>query len=366
VGGSYGGMLAAWLRKQHPDLVDAALASSAPVLGYSSTLVEQQRDGGFWSVTERGYSCRDSLGAAFRALWAASPADWDSLSADFGLCSQSRVRNVAGLETLIGFLQQQLSALAFGNYPYPVGSMPANPTSYACAAIPPANFTSDSGFDEGGMPAASGWLPLRDALAWHYQKKGECLELESSFAAYSPGFLPGAWTFQRCTDLIMAFSVASDSRMFLPCSEGFRPNCAADGQTALRTFCQETFGVSVPDAAALQTFWGSDWSALGGGSRIVFSNGDLDPWRYGGVLDDVSGGSDGPVTIHIASAAHHLDLRGPTTDDPPAVVAAREQEAAILGRWLGLADGRAGGAPSRGAGRGAPWRSEGGWIPPRR
>lgn len=325
-GGSYGGMLAAWLRKQHPDKVDAALASSAPVLGFASTLLKQQREGGFWNVTERGYTCREELGAAFRALWSANASDWDRVSTDFGLCPSSRIRTPTALEALIGFLQQQLSALAFANYPYAVGTLPARPTAYACASIVP----------HAANTAASGWLPLRDALRWHYEDPGECLALQPSFAAYTPGFLAGAWTFQRCTDLVMAFEVASDSRMLLSCSAGFQPNCAAAGQVALSDFCQRAFGVPVPDSAALQAFWGSDWSASGGGRHIVFSNGDLDPWNYGGVPDAVSGGVDGPLTIHIAGGAHHLDLRGPNTADPPAVVDAREREATILGRWLGM------------------------------
>ena len=94
----------------------------------------------------------------------------------------------------------------------------------------------------------------------------------------------------------MAFEVRETSRLFLPCASGFKANCAAEGQAALRAFCNASFGVTVPDAAELQTFWGSDWTAAGGGSRIVFSNGDLDPWSYGGVPDDVAGGdADGPL-----------------------------------------------------------------------
>jgi pimeloyl-ACP methyl ester carboxylesterase len=321
VGGSYGGMLAAWLRKQHPDLVSAALASSAPLLGFASTLRRQHRDSGFYDVTECAYaSCRNALGSAFRALWAAPKASRTRIDADFGLCANSSVTSNAALEGLIGFLQQQLSDIAFINYPYVNGAVPANPAEFACSRVP---------------VSSGGWLPLRDALAWHYQQAGQCLSLQPAIAAYTPGFLPGAWTFQRCTDLVMAFSVPANSTLFLSCGE-FAPNCADQGMQGLRAFCRSLFGVSVPDSAMLQDFWGSDWSASAGGSRIIFSNGNLDPWSYGGVPDSVAGGDDGPHVLHIASGAHHIDLRAADPHDPPDVTAARATEADILGRWLGV------------------------------
>ena len=355
-GGSYGGMLAAWLRKRHPDLVDAALAASAPMLGYASTLLEQHRTAGFWETAERAYPCRNALGDAFRALWSAtSEAAWQQIDTDFGLCPASRIRNASALESLIAFLQQQLSDLAFANYPYPVGSVPANPTAFACAKAQ-ARFTrparaqlgrSGHGWLPFELPlptsldakgrSIDGWLPLRDALSWHYKSDGACLELDRDGTAYTPGFLPGAWTFQRCTDLVMAFEVPAASRMLLSCAAGFQANCAAAGQAALRVFCNSTFNAHVPKAAELQNFWGSDWTATGGGRRIIFSNGDLDPWSYGSVPDQIAtGDADGPLVIHIAGGAHHLDLRSPNPRDPPSVVAAREKEAVALGRWLGL------------------------------
>ena len=96
---------------------------------------------------------------------------------------------------------------------------------------------------------------------------------------------------------------------------------------------------TLPDAARLQAVWGQNWTRASGGSRIIFSNGDLDPWSYGGVDDDVQAHDDDPerpVVLHIAKGAHHLDLRAPDPADPPSVVIAREQETAALARWLDM------------------------------
>lgn len=49
-------------------------------------------------------------------------------------------------------------------------------------------------------------------------------------------------------------------------------------------------------------------------SNIVFTNGDLDPWRAGGVLYDIG---NPKVTVKVLKgAAHHLELRGPDPADP--------------------------------------------------
>jgi len=61
------------------------------------------------------------------------------------------------------------------------------------------------------------------------------------------------------------------------------------------------------------------------------SNGDLDPWSAGGVLQSPSASL---VSIVIKDAAHHLDLRGSNPDDTAAVIAARKKEKAIVKSWI--------------------------------
>lgn len=61
------------------------------------------------------------------------------------------------------------------------------------------------------------------------------------------------------------------------------------------------------------------------------SNGLLDPWSTGGVLQNVS---DSVVAVIIPEGAHHLDLRGANKADPPSVVEARRIEKEHIARWI--------------------------------
>lgn len=66
-------------------------------------------------------------------------------------------------------------------------------------------------------------------------------------------------------------------------------------------------------------------------SNIVFSNGLLDPWSAGGVLENVS---KTIIAVLIPEGAHHLDLRASNSRDPYSVRLARATHKAAISRWL--------------------------------
>jgi len=80
------------------------------------------------------------------------------------------------------------------------------------------------------------------------------------------------------------------------------------------------------------TYYGVTNDAISAASNIFFSNGNLDPWSGGGVLQSPSRSL---VTYLIEGGAHHLDLRASNPLDPPSVVQARLQEVAYFKQWLG-------------------------------
>ena len=68
-------------------------------------------------------------------------------------------------------------------------------------------------------------------------------------------------------------------------------------------------------------------------SNIIFSNGEYDPWRSGGVLHNLSSTL---VAVEVPQGAHHLDLMFSDPRDPAPVRAARVAEERFLREWLAL------------------------------
>ena len=132
VGGSYGGMLAAWLRLKFPHVVDGGIASSAPLVG-SPSLADP---GGFYGIVAADFanadgfsrtaggrsrgdgngggdgSCAARIRAGFQEMLEAEKAD---IAAAFRLCNAT-----SNTVTLVGLLQSYFGVLAELDYPYSV------------------------------------------------------------------------------------------------------------------------------------------------------------------------------------------------------------------------------------------------------
>lgn len=68
-------------------------------------------------------------------------------------------------------------------------------------------------------------------------------------------------------------------------------------------------------------------------SNIVFTNGDLDPWRAGGLTHEIPGNPDVTVRV-LKGGAHHLELRLPNDADPQDVKDARNLIEHLIVNWI--------------------------------
>jgi len=128
-GGSYGGMLAAWLRMKYPNIVDGAIAASAPIWSFPPS--HPSLDGQASTIT-RGVSaaggatdtCRDNLIAAFPLInEAGKTTEGRSLLSDaFRTCQP--MASLADVGDLLHTAQKPWAYLAEGNYPFPSTYIP--------------------------------------------------------------------------------------------------------------------------------------------------------------------------------------------------------------------------------------------------
>ena len=71
-------------------------------------------------------------------------------------------------------------------------------------------------------------------------------------------------------------------------------------------YCKGKYGLGVPRKEWLATQFFGTLDEIKKASRLIFPNGDLDPWMPGGVLEDLS---EDLIAILVKGGAHHLDLR---------------------------------------------------------
>ncbi|XP_059193210.1 dipeptidyl peptidase 2 [Centropristis striata] len=314
-GGSYGGMLSAYMRLKYPNIVAGALAASAPVLSTAGLGDSRQffRDvtADFESVAPE---CSDAVKMAFHQLKEmADRQDYSRIQSELSLCKPPA--SAQDIRQLNGLLRNAFTLMAMLDYPYSthfMGNMPANPVKVACKTM---------------LSGPDLLTNLRNTAGIVYNSTGlfACFDQYSLYVECADptgcglGFDSLAWDYQACTEIDMCYESNNVTDMFPP---------MFFTETDREQYCSKRWAV-IPRPDWLKTqFWGN---ALSTASNIIFSNGDLDPWANGGVRKSLS---TSLVAVNISGGAHHLDLRGSNAADPVSVINARKTEGELITQWV--------------------------------
>ena len=325
-GGSYGGVLAAWWRIKYPSTVAGAIAASAPILqipglmdphAYNRVITQTFATGN--AQAPRGiflaFDAMQRLGAT-----ASGRLEIDSA---LRLCGPP-LASLDDVWEVIYWLDSAIGFMAMADYPYPasfLGPLPAYPAAAAGRAFP-AN--PDGASDSQLLKA------MADGIAnLFYNFTGQAGPCFNTSNADPPGLEGSGWDVQCCREIVQPIgSYGWPSDMFW-----LAPFDAA----AFIAGCQAQFNGTTPRPyQQLLEFGGAD---LAGASNIFFSNGELDPWKSGGIVTNETAPMEADVIAYvIEGGAHHLDLRTPNAADPDGVVVARNMERAAIRRWLDAAN----------------------------
>lgn len=146
-GGSYGGMLAAWLRMKYPNTIAGAVAASAPIWGFPLNF--PSKIDAAWRVVLQGLQqsypptekkrenhCADNVLASWPLIQilAGSQDGRKLLTDSFRLCQ--KVKAHTGSEQLLQWAQSPWFDMAEGSFPYPSSYIPFALTHNENAKLP--------------------------------------------------------------------------------------------------------------------------------------------------------------------------------------------------------------------------------------
>ncbi|XP_044483605.1 lysosomal Pro-X carboxypeptidase-like [Mangifera indica] len=300
VGGSYGGMLAAWFRLKYPHIAHGALASSAPILYFDEIAPKF----GYYSIVTKDFketskSCYETI----RKSWgeidkvAAGPNGLSILSQKFRTCKKLK-RSF----DLKDYLDSIYADVAQYNDP------PTYPLTVVCGGID-------------GAPEGTDILGKIFAGVIAFAGDNSCYDVDEF---NHPSETATGWKWQTCSEIVMPIGHGHNDTMFPP------------APFDLNTFtnnCQSLFGVQPKPHWVTTYYGGRDLKLIlhRFASNIIFSNGLKDPYSSGGVLEDIS---ESVVAVSTVNGSHCLDIQPARNTDPDWLVRQREDEVRIIKRWL--------------------------------
>lgn len=263
-------------------------------------------------------NCATNIRASWSYLFAlgATASGRAQIASAMRLCSVPQ--NSDDVLAVAEWASNAFSFLAMGSYPYPSpyllngdGVLPAYPMRVACGFVNATVMT----------PSLALLSGLASAAGVFYNYSGMNLPCFDYNAApnNATAYDGDMWDYLACNDIVMPQSQDGVNDFLWP---------APFDLGAYTTGCQQQFGVTPRPLAAQIAFGGKDIEAS---SNIFFSNGQLDPWRDGGVTQNLT---DSIVAYIVADAGHHMDLMFSNPLDNDSVRFVRQMELQHIQQWI--------------------------------
>ncbi|XP_072940231.1 putative serine protease K12H4.7 [Epargyreus clarus] len=309
VGGSYAGNLAAWMKLVYPDLVNAAIASSGPVLAKRDFYE-------YLEVVSNDYEqygtpgCLENIRNIFQrydSLFQTEEGVKQLIEEEY-ICEGSDITKPENKQLF--FLMKASNFMGTAQY----GTTES--IQKHCSSI---NETKDT-------------LVMVDDEPYYWSQKQNCYEYDfnnmiQEYHKEENDWIY-CWTYQTCTEYGYFQTMTSDN-------QPFTNNVPIEFYDKL---CMSLFGVGF-DKDRVNSGIDKINSMYGGKSpnvtQVVFVNGELDPWSALSVLEDIS--YDAPA-VYIPRSSHCRDLFSNKDGDPDELKEARAHIKYLTKNWIGAGD----------------------------
>uniref|UniRef100_A0A2H1W1T1 SFRICE_017256 n=1 Tax=Spodoptera frugiperda TaxID=7108 RepID=A0A2H1W1T1_SPOFR len=305
VGGSYAGNLAAWMKLLYPDLVDAAIASSAPVLAkknfheYLERVnydFEQYGPDGCISRIREVFQRYDELFKTSSGI--AQLMEEEEICKDVDMTKPEN-KQMFFLDKASNFMFEA----QYGN---------VDSIKYFCEDVK-KTFHVNSRMEDNVFLS-------KEENCFNYDFDEMIEHMRNIDWAMS-------WTYQTCTEFGYFPTTDSKNQPFNNVPEEF-----------FYLMCTKAYGEKfnekrIDEGIELSN---SMYSGLQPNlTNVVFVNGELDPWSRLGILEDVS--YDAPAKM-IPQASHCRDLFSDRSKDPEELKEARKYIKYLIKKWIGAGE----------------------------
>ncbi|KAK0415707.1 hypothetical protein QR680_012076 [Steinernema hermaphroditum] len=319
-GGSYSGALAAWAREKYPDLVYAALATSAPV--QAEVDFYQYLEVVEFAFSQTDQKCADNIHQGFVQLQklAKTSSGRETLKNIMNICEDIDPSNSDNVRL---FWQAMI-----GNYMGVVQYGGDNAGAYQTQVTPKVvcNAVNDEDYDI--------LTRMANVNTFFMQMNQEsCVDIDyNNMIQYmTDPNADKAWFWQTCTEF--GYYQSTDSKTAGPFfGDNTKSSMPIDW---LVKECGQVFGNNYMSSEVYSAIKSTNdfYGAAGDfkGTRVIFPNGNHDPWHTLSVLKDPNPSS---YAIVINGTAHCADMYPASKEDLPGLTAARKRIHEIFATWF--------------------------------